>query len=203
MQKQMLKRYEEEKKKRLRNKRKNEKRRMKGKAIRDELVKLDEYGDRRDQLKSEQKPGVSFPRDSCSSKKLTPELEAIALTQYTLKRGLKEFGDDGLTALGKEVQQLYTRKISKPVDGDDLTKEQKRASLRYLMFLTKKRCGRIKARGCADGRKQRETTSKEDASAPTVSIEAVMLSAVIDAMEERDVATVDIPHRGCGKSLKM
>jgi hypothetical protein len=193
LQKQMLKRYEEEKKKRLRNKRKNEKRRMKGKAIRDELVKLDEYGDRRDQLKSEQKPGVSFPRDSCSSKNLTPELEAIALTQYTLKRGLKEFGDDGLTALGKEVQQLYTRKVSKPVNGDDLTNEQKRASLRYLMFLTKKRCGRIKARGCADGRKQRETTSKEDASAPTVSIEAVMLSAVIDAMEERDVATVDIP----------
>ncbi len=61
------------------------------------------------------------------------------------------------------------------------------------MFLTKKRCGRIKARLCADGRKQRETTSKEDASAPTVPIEAVMLSTVIDAMEERDVATVDIP----------
>ena len=136
---------------------------------------------------------MSFPQDSCSSKDLTPELEAIALTQYTLKRGLKEFGNDGLTALGKEVEQLHTRKVSKPVDGNILTKEQKRASLRYLMFLTKKRCGRIKARGCADGRKQRETTRKEDASAPTVSIEAVMLSAVIDAMEGRDVATVDIP----------
>jgi hypothetical protein len=61
------------------------------------------------------------------------------------------------------------------------------------MFLTKKHCGRIKARGCADGRKQRETTRKEDASAPTVSVEAVMFSATIDAMEGRDVATVDIP----------
>jgi hypothetical protein len=61
------------------------------------------------------------------------------------------------------------------------------------MFLTKKRCGRTKARGCADGRKQRETTRKEDASAPTVSIEAVTISAVIDALEERDVATVDMP----------
>ena len=79
------------------------------------------------------------------------------------------------------------------MDGNDLTRDQKRASLRYLMFLTKKRCGRIKARGCADGRKQQETTRKEDASAPTVSIEAVMISAVIDALEERDVATVDIP----------
>ncbi len=129
---------------------------------------------------------MSFPHDSCSSKDITPELEAIALTQYNLKRGLKEFGKDGLIALGKEVEQLYTRKVSKPVNGDDLTREQKRAPLRYLMFLTKKRCGRIKARGCADGRKQQETTNKEDASAPTVSIEAVMLSSTIDAFEGRD-----------------
>ncbi len=199
-QKQLLKRNEEELKKRLRNKLKNKKRRTKTKekmrsseTIRDEPEESDIYGDRRDQLKAEQKPGVLFPHDSCSQKDITPEFEATALTQYTLKRGLKEFGIDGLTALGKEVEQLYTRKVSKPVDGNDLTRDQKQASLRYLMFLTKKRCGRIKARGCADGRKQRKTTSKEDASAPTVAIEAVMLSAVIDAMERRDVATVDIP----------
>jgi hypothetical protein len=56
-----------------------------------------------------------------------------------------------------------------------------------------KQCGKINERGCADGRKQRETTSKEEASSPTVAIESVMLSTTIDAMEERDVATVDIP----------
>jgi hypothetical protein len=62
----------------------------------------DEFGDLRDQLRSEQKPGTIFPDDKCSSKGLTPDLEAIALTQYyTLKRGLKEFGSDGLVALGK------------------------------------------------------------------------------------------------------
>jgi hypothetical protein len=115
------------------------------------------------------------------------------MTQYTLKRGLNEFGKDGFVALGKEMEQLHTRKVAKPVDGSHLTRDQKRASLRYLMFLTKKRCGRIKARGCADGRKQRETTSKAEAAAPTVAIESVMLSATIDAVEERDVATVDIP----------
>jgi hypothetical protein len=120
-------------------------------------------------------------------------MEAIALTQYTLKRGLKEFGNDGLTALSKEMGQLHTRKVGKPIDSNQLTRDQKRASLRYLMFLTKKRCGRIKARGCADGRLQRKTTKKEDASAPTVAIESVMLSATIDAAEERDVITVDIP----------
>jgi hypothetical protein len=83
--------------------------------------------------------------------------------------------------------------VAKPVDSKTLTKEQKRATLRYLMFLSKKRCGRVKAHRCTDGRKQRETTSKEEASAPTVAIESVMLSAIINAMEERDVATVDIP----------
>ena len=61
------------------------------------------------------------------------------------------------------------------------------------MFLKKKRCGRIKGRGCADGRKQRAYTDKADASAPTVSIESVLLSSVIDAKEGRDIAIIDIP----------
>jgi hypothetical protein len=60
------------------------------------------------------------------------------------------------------------------------------------MFMSKKQCGKIKARGCADGRKQRETTTKEEPP-PIVAIESAMLSATINAMEERDVATVDIP----------
>jgi hypothetical protein len=115
------------------------------------------------------------------------------MTQYSLKRGLKEFGKDGSVSLGKEMEQLHTQKVAKPVDSSKLTKVKKRASLRYLMFMSKKRCGKIKARGYADRRKQRETTIKEEASPPTVAIESVMLSATIDAMEERDVDTVDIP----------
>jgi hypothetical protein len=60
---------------------------------------LDEVGDLRDQLLSEQKPGVSFPHNSCLSTGLTPNLVAIALTQYNLKRGLKEFGNDRIVAV--------------------------------------------------------------------------------------------------------
>ena len=36
--------------------------------------------------------------------------------------------------------------------------------------------------------------SKEDASSPTSSLYAVLLSCIIDAMEGRDVATIDIPN---------
>jgi hypothetical protein len=87
--------------------------------------------DLRHQLRARQKPGVLFPHDSCSSKGLTCKLEAIALTQYTLKQGLREFGKDWIVALGKEMEQLHTRKVAKPVDGNLLTADQKRATLRY------------------------------------------------------------------------
>ena len=61
------------------------------------------------------------------------------------------------------------------------------------MFLKRKRSGKIKARGCADGRPQRAYIPQEDARAPIVSTEAVFMTAVIDAMENRTVAVVDIP----------
>ena len=98
----------------------------------------EEFLDLRDQLKAEQKPGVSFPHNSCSSKELMPDLEANALTQYNLKCGLKEFGNEGLVALGKEMNQLYTCKVSKPVHGDDLTKEQSEKSVTTLSNVSDK-----------------------------------------------------------------
>ena len=74
-----------------------------------------------------------------------------------------------------------------------MTGIQKRQALAYLMFLKRKRCGTIKARGYADGRKQRAYIAKEDAASPTVSTEALFITAVIDALEEREVAIVDVP----------
>jgi hypothetical protein len=60
------------------------------------------------------------------------------MTQYNLKRGLKEFGKDGIVALGEEMEQLHTRKVAKPVDSSKISKVQKRASLRCLMFMSNK-----------------------------------------------------------------
>jgi hypothetical protein len=62
------------------------------------------------------------------------------------------------------------------------------------MFLKQKRDGKIKGRTMAGGNKQREYISKEDASSPTVAMESVLLSCIIDAEEERDVTVVDIPN---------
>jgi hypothetical protein len=91
------------------------------------------------------------------------------------------------------MQQLHDREVMAAKDPKDLTPEQRQEALAYLMFLKRKRCGTIKGRGCADGRKQRAYTAKEEATSPTIATEAVFLTAVIAALEGRDVAIVDVP----------
>jgi hypothetical protein len=115
------------------------------------------------------------------------------MTQYNLKQGIRKSGDKGKDAMLTELQQLYDRDVMMPVNKYDLTPEERKGALRYLMFLKEKRCGTIKGRGCADGRPQRDHTTKEETSSPTVANEALMLTCVIDAIEDRVVATVDIP----------
>ena len=100
-----------------------------------------------------------------------------------MRKGLKFFGEPGYAAVKKEMQQLHDRKVMQPVIRKDLSPSQKKEALGYLMFLKKKRCGTIKGRGCADGQKQRAYITKEESTSPTISTEAVFLTAVIDAWE--------------------
>ena len=60
------------------------------------------------------------------------------------------------------------------------------------MYLKRKRDKSIKARGCADGRKQREYISKQESTSPTVSTPALITTSVISAIQQRCVATVDL-----------
>jgi hypothetical protein len=117
----------------------------------------------------------------------------LATPQMSMRKGIRLFGEKGIAAVKTEIQQLHDRRVIKPMKPTLLTREQKRAALAYLMFLKRKRCGRVKGRGCADGRTQRAYISREDATSPTVSTEAVFLTAVIDAFERRDVAIIDLP----------
>ena len=79
------------------------------------------------------------------------------------------------------------------VRSSDLTQKQKQAALQYLMFLKQKYWGKVKGHGCADGWKQRVYKTKEDASSSTISVEALFLTCLIDAMEGQSVATCDVP----------
>jgi hypothetical protein len=121
-------------------------------------------------------------------------LEHTVMTQHSMKAGLKLFGDAGTDAVLKELRQLHEREALEPTHPESMTGEERREALAYLMFLKQKRNGTVKGRGCADGRRQRVYTSKEETSSPTVATESVFLSCVVDAKENRDVCTVDIPN---------
>ena len=75
--------------------------------------------------------------------------------QMSAKRGLRQFGNAGAQAIMSELEQLVYRMVMDGRSVNDLTTGQKKAALKYLMFLKQKRYGKIKGRGCADGQKQR------------------------------------------------
>jgi hypothetical protein len=118
---------------------------------------------------------------------------SFVTAQMTAKAGLKYVGQDGANAIMVELEQLLYCKVMDRCKAGDLSKEQKKAALKYLMFLKQKHCGKIKGRGCANGRNQHLYKTKVESSSPTVSIEALFLTCMIDAMEDRYVVTCDIP----------
>jgi hypothetical protein len=82
-------------------------------------------------------------------------------------------------------------RILKPSEVD---RNNRYEAFNYLMFLKRKRCGKIKAQGCADRRPQRECISKDESSSTTLSIHALLMTkCLMDAIEGRKVATCDIP----------
>jgi hypothetical protein len=73
-----------------------------------------------------------------------PMGELFMTEQMSLKKGLKYFGKKGADAVVSEMRQLDYRNVITPVDGKELTREQKRRALNYLMYLKQKRCGHQK-----------------------------------------------------------
>ena len=65
--------------------------------------------------------------------------------QVPMKTGLCLFRDAGNQAVKSEMGQLHKQTVMKPKHSKDLTTEQWREALAYLMFLKQKRCGMIKA----------------------------------------------------------
>ena len=92
------------------------------------------------------------------------------------------------------MKQLHFRNTFKPKHWRELTHTQRQTVLDSHMFLKEKRDGVIKGISVSGGNKKCDYISKEDASSPTVATDAVLLSCIIDAEEERDIAVIDIPN---------
>ena len=123
-----------------------------------------------------------------------PDVVAVIMKKLSLKMGLKTWKDKGRSAAKAEMKQLHMRDTFIPKHYKYLDTVQRKSILEYHMFLKEKKNGDIKGRTVAGGNKQRDFISKEDSSLTTVFTEAVLLSCIIDAEEERDVAVIDIPN---------
>ena len=130
--------------------------------------------------------------DRWEAKVRETEGDKVALTQVSMRKGLKIFGNRVDKAVESEMKQLHEMGVLEPVG--KLLWEEKSGAFGYLIYLKEKSDGGIKGRGCANGRKYRRYIPKSEAASPTVSVEAVFITSVIDASEGRDLDVIDIPR---------
>jgi hypothetical protein len=107
---------------------------------------------------------------------------------------LKKFGQKGSDAATKELKEFHDRVCFEPISVADMSQSEIQKSMEALMLLTEKRDGTIKGRMVYNGKPTREWLSCEDSTSPTVSLESLIITAVIDAYEGHDVMTADVPN---------
>jgi hypothetical protein len=125
-----------------------------------------------------------------------------------MNAGIKKFKAKGKAGVTKELIQMHDMNMFCPIEVESLTNNEKKKALLSLMFLKEKRDSSVKARICADGRKQKHGTwSKQDTTLLTVATESVFITAVIDMPGGCDVACFDIPgvflHADMNKDITM
>ena len=95
------------------------------------------------EIHSAEKAYVNVVNAITSFVKPTPPTNIITnetiLTQYSIKQELKVFGKKGKTAVRKKLQQFHDRRVVETKKPQDLSYEQRRRSMEYLMFMKLKK----------------------------------------------------------------
>eukprot|EP00978_Attheya_sp_CCMP212_P001665 scaffold3444_cov50-Attheya_sp.AAC.1 len=88
------------------------------------------------------------------------------------------------------MKQLHDRVVFEPIRLTDMNPKERKRSMESLIFHVEKGDGTVKARTT-----QREYIELEDAGAsPTASTDSIIITSVIDAKQNRDVMTSDVPN---------
>jgi hypothetical protein len=117
----------------------------------------------------------------------------MSIKQSTAKLGYEAT----MESCKAEMKQIHMRNTFKPKHRHELTKSQLSKMVESFLFLKEKRDGKLKSRTVLGGNTQRDYISKDEASSPTAFTEAVIITAIIDAKEKRDVGTIDVPNAFC------
>jgi hypothetical protein len=135
---------------------------------------------------------VAVMMGSGSRTEVLDYVTGFIMTQMTAKAGIKKHWQATINALYQKFLQLHNQDVFDGKHAGELTKSQKRAALRAISVIKEKRYGKIKGRTVANGRPQKSLYTKDETSSPTVSTDALMMSVMIDACEDRDVAIADV-----------
>ena len=92
----------------------------------------------------------------------------------------------------KEFAQLEELDVYESVLPTTLTKAQRRGALRAINLIKEKRDGALKGRTVPDGRAQRSLYEKSQTASPAVATDALLLTILVDAKEDRDVGIADV-----------
>jgi hypothetical protein len=125
-------------------------------------------------------------------------IKGVLLANLSLKQSIKLFGKEKTMASATaEMQQIHWRELFRPKHYHELTPQQKSRVVESFQFFKEKSNGRLKDRLVLGGNVQRDYISKDEASSPTANTEAVIITCIIEAKENRDVATADCPNAFC------
>lgn len=117
----------------------------------------------------------------------------ILMTHISANRGLKISGELAENTIVDEFKPLvHTENVFEPKMFNILTPKQRYLALRAITLIKEKRDGKVKGRTVTDGSTQRGYIPPEQATSPTVSIEALLITCVIDAMAWRAMAVADV-----------
>ena len=116
----------------------------------------------------------------------------FVLTQMTAQAGIKKHGQAARDALTAEFAQLDYKGAYEPIHATSLTETQQNSALRITNLIKEKRNGRLKGRSVTDGQPQRAFYMKDETSSPTATPESILLTALIDAVEDRHVVVADV-----------
>ncbi len=93
-----------------------------------------------------------------------------------------------MTTARDKLTQLHIMDTLKAMDPLKISGEEQMKALSSLLFLKKKRTGKVKGWVCINGAPQRAYIPKEEAALPTVLTELTFITAAIAASKRRKVS---------------
>jgi hypothetical protein len=127
----------------------------------------------------------------------------VALVHYSMNLSIKKFRAKGKAGVTKALTQMHDMSMFCPIKVEALTYNKRKKALLLFMFLKERRDSSVKVRMCTDGCKQKDGTwSKQDTTLPTVAMELVFITTIVDVHEGRNVACFNIPGAFLHKTSK-